>query len=342
MIRTLIFPTVAALLVLNAEAQAQHMGDFDVNGSIDLADVEAFFACNSGPDKLPEVGCWVFDFDLDLDVDFADFGALQEAFASEPTGFVPVMGIWEGSGRSPDGQEHPLRLTLAQWGYRIWGIGELTVTPGDPFNGIPAFHLIGSIHDNRMVFSMSGALTNLCFARSPDAYIATIDLDPESQMLSLTEVLQYLPVGCGQVVAELTVTRVDEPHEPGNSDILGTWEGHMITPSGWFYAPIPFWPPRESFLMSDNTLMGFMQVGVGNPWGTMVLEWDPQTLTAKYQWICSLSYSYKGVIDGNKFSGIFLWGVDNPDDVPDDEFHGVFSYTLQDFFIPPKPIIPGC
>ncbi len=337
--------TTAAIIVtlIGTVAIAQHGGDIDADGIVDLGDVAAFEACAGGPGVLPEPGCWVFDFDRDVDVDFADYAAMQRAFAVPPSGYERVAGIWHGTGETPDGQEFPFRLTLAQWGHRIWGLGELTVNPGDPLNGRPAFHLAGSIHGGRMVLSMSAELTNLCFVHSPDAYIATIDLDNVTGALTLTDVAAYLPAACDQVVRGFSATRTDSPHQPGNADILGTWEGHMVTPAGWFYSPIPFWHHRKSFQMLGPAVAGWMQVSSGGPWGTMSLEWDVLSQLAVYRWVCESRFTYKGVIDGNKFSGVFKWRFSSPgEETPDEMFDGVFVYTLREVFVPPEPIVPGC
>ena len=124
-------PGIAAVAIAAAPSGAQHFGDSDFNGVVDLADYAAFQECVSGPGMAPSVGCWLFDFDLDVDVDLDDFGALQRAFATTSTDSERVAGLWQGTGTTPDGDKFGLRLTLAQWGHRILGIGELDVDPSD-------------------------------------------------------------------------------------------------------------------------------------------------------------------------------------------------------------------
>ncbi|HUU82201.1 MAG TPA: Ig-like domain-containing protein [Phycisphaerae bacterium] len=69
-------------------------GDFDTNGSVDLADFAGFQTCLAGPGAPPpddppglQAACvCAFDFDDDLDVDLEDYGALFELL----TGPCPV------------------------------------------------------------------------------------------------------------------------------------------------------------------------------------------------------------------------------------------------------------
>ena len=62
------------------------MGDFDIDGDIDLDDFGEFFACVSGPKggpnyvKPPPECADVFDFDEDEDIDLVDFGAVALRF----------------------------------------------------------------------------------------------------------------------------------------------------------------------------------------------------------------------------------------------------------------------
>ncbi|MFH1745643.1 MAG: family 10 glycosylhydrolase [Planctomycetota bacterium] len=58
-------------------------GDYDVDGDVDLADLDHMISCLTAPDNgPPAAGCDLFDFDLDHDVDLADFAVLQASFGS--------------------------------------------------------------------------------------------------------------------------------------------------------------------------------------------------------------------------------------------------------------------
>lgn len=337
MSRRTFLPGLVAFAIAAAPSGAQHFGDSDFNGVVDLADYAAFQECVSGPGVAPNVGCWLFDFDLDVDVDLDDFGAFQRAFAASNTTLDQVAGLWQGTGTTTDGDTFGFQLTLAQWGHRIFGVGELNVDPGDFLNGRPAFHLSGSIHDNVMVLGMSASLTNLCFLHSFDSFIATLELDPVAKTITLTNVVDYLPATCDQVVADFTVSRIDVPFEPGNADILGTWSGDMRLPAGWFYAPTPFFHKQKSFEESKESVLGFIETTAGGLWVPMALEWDPSMQTASYRWACEAAFTYEGRIDGNKFSGVLRWAFN-----PTETFEGVFVHTLQDEFVPPVPLDPKC
>jgi hypothetical protein len=329
----------AALTFLAGAAQAQFSADGNADGVIDITDYGAFHDCMAGPGTNPSVGCWMFDTDLDVDLDMADFAAFQVQFGSLAPAPAKVMGIWSGSGQAPDGSTHPFTLTLAQWDHKIWGLGELTVDPGDFLNGIPAVHVDGAIYGNEIVASMSAEATNGCFLKTPDAYIVRLVYEPATQTIELVDLVTYLPVACDQAVESFSVTRSDSAYTPGNAGIAGTWTGQMVTPAGWFYSPIPFWHRKKSFVDSGGQVQGYIQPCPGCAWLPLNLDWNPATGEAFYQWICSGSYGYKGVVDGNKFSGIFKWSSGGMG--PDADFHGVFCYTLR-AFEPPTPLNPGC
>lgn len=59
------------------------MGDFDRDGTVDLADYEAFYACmKNGPREAPpNPDCAVMDFQRDGDVDLGDYGGFAMALA---------------------------------------------------------------------------------------------------------------------------------------------------------------------------------------------------------------------------------------------------------------------
>jgi hypothetical protein len=58
-------------------------GDGDGNGSIGLADFDAYAACMSGPTLDTVDGCECMDFDGDGDADMIDFQSFQQRFTSE-------------------------------------------------------------------------------------------------------------------------------------------------------------------------------------------------------------------------------------------------------------------
>ena len=59
-------------------------GDHDLDGNVDFADAQAFFACLAGPEITPAAGCLWGDLHPDLDVDLADFAEFQTYFVGGP------------------------------------------------------------------------------------------------------------------------------------------------------------------------------------------------------------------------------------------------------------------
>ncbi len=321
---------IVTAMALGNAAAGQHPADFDADGLVGLADYASFHDCAAGPNIAPAAGCWVADPQLDVDVDLRDFAALQRDFGVELPEAARVAGIWNGTGQASTPQNHPLELTLAQWGHRVLGEGDLTVNPADPINGIPSVHWFGLIYGDTLTVGSTGRLDNACFGGSVDSFVVTATYDAAAESIVIDNVVTYTPSGCAQLLFDLSVTRSDADYVPGNLDILGTWSGQMVTPPGWFYANIPIWPPRETFLPSGAAIEGWMEFCPGCNWGLMTLNWNPATQAARYHWVCQPFYSYKGVVDGNKFSGIFQTSPG-----PDSEFDGVFSYTLQPVVTPP-------
>ena len=59
------------------------MGDFDRNGTVNLADFADWRDCMTGPGGNPENTlpcCRIFDFESDGDVDLTDYGAFVRIF----------------------------------------------------------------------------------------------------------------------------------------------------------------------------------------------------------------------------------------------------------------------
>lgn len=342
--RLLQFSPVALIPVLivgtafHRPAKAQHHFDADADGDVDLVDVSPFVECLSGHGAVPDSGCWVHDADIDVDVDLADVGALQRAFGAPPTAFERVFGKWSGTGTHVDGTTYPFTLYIAQWGYRIWAVGWLSVDPHDPLFQQPAVRLAGSIHDGTLVLGMSPRLDNPCLGQpdETDAAVVTLALDPDTGDLALTDLVEYLPIGCERVLDGFTVTYADLPFVAGNTDLLGTWFGDVATPPGWVFAPIPAFHHRKTFLRTEGpAIEGYLEFFVGGTWGEMILEWDPAEQRALYTWLCLPGYRYEGVIDGNKFTGVLRYTL-----APNDEFLGVFAHTLSDRFVAPTPLAP--
>lgn len=63
--------------------------DFNRDGDVDLADLDRFEACGSGPAISFPAGCEVADFDSDGDVDQVDFGMLQRCISGEDVAADP-------------------------------------------------------------------------------------------------------------------------------------------------------------------------------------------------------------------------------------------------------------
>jgi hypothetical protein len=61
-----------------------HVGDFDGNGIVTLADYAELSFCVSGPGGSPPPECQFADLDWDGHVDLRDFAVFQQAFADLP------------------------------------------------------------------------------------------------------------------------------------------------------------------------------------------------------------------------------------------------------------------
>jgi hypothetical protein len=170
------------------------------------------------------------------------------------------------------------------------------------------------------------------------AYTVTILHDPATETLSATQVVPMNPIGCGQLFESFTVARADEPWRTGNRNILGTWDGRVSAPPGWFFTTIPAFHQRESFFIDGGArLRGFLEFFPDRTWGEMDLSWDPESQRSTYIYECVPQYVYVGLIDGNKFTGVF-----KTPDQSNKSFIGVFSHTLQDFFAEPGPLAIPC
>jgi hypothetical protein len=254
-----------------------------------------------------------------------------------------VMGLWEGMAEARDGNTYPFELTLAQWGTQIYGVGVLTVNPANPLFGLPAVRIDGRIEGTTLTLGMSGVLNNECFTIQPSAttaYGLTVVHDPATETLVATRVAPLNPIGCGQLFETFTVARADEPWQDGNNGILGTWDGRVSAPPGWVFTTIPAFHQRKSFFIDSGVgLRGFLEFFPfpGSAWGEMDLTWNPVSQRSTYIYECVPQYVYVGVIDGNKFTGIW-----KPTDQSNKSFIGVFSHTLQDFFEEPGPLATPC
>ena len=251
-----------------------------------------------------------------------------------------VMGIWEGTAQAR-GNAFPFELTLAQWGTQVYGIGVMRVNRANPLFGRPAVRLDGQLEGSTLTLGMSGLLNNECFSLSPSATTAfalTVVHDAAAETLTATRVVPMNPIGCGQLFEAFTVARTDEPWLAGNHGILGTWEGQVAAAPGWVFTTIPAFHQRESFFVDSGVgLRGYLEFFPGGTWGEMGLTWNPATQRASYIYECVPQYVYVGVIDGNKFTGVF-----KPADQPNASFIGVFSHTLQEIFVEPGPLATPC
>ncbi len=336
MCKQFIITTVFTGLVLPLRTAAQPFGDHNFDGAIDQADVTGMAACITAPGVPPGPGCWKHDFDLDVDVDLDDIRRFQLDFGAVSGGLTRLMGRWSGSGMTADdtGNE-PFDLLIAQRDHKIMAIAWYTVT-GDPLFGWPAVRLVGSINGNDLLLGASGRLDNACqgtpFLQTDNA-VVTASFNPTNGRLMLTGIVDYLPVGCDQILQTFVAARDDASYQPGNDDILGTWEGEVVTPPGWLFAPIPIYHPRKSFFLNPS-LIGYLEFTANGNWGELFLQWDPQANTAIYTWLCLQSFRYTGSIDGNKFSGFLKWT-----NSPDEDFFGVFCHDLQPSLVFPDTIV---
>ncbi|UCG17242.1 MAG: SUMF1/EgtB/PvdO family nonheme iron enzyme, partial [Phycisphaerales bacterium] len=57
-------------------------GDYNGDGTVDLADYAEFPGCMAGPGGGINTGCEAFDFDMDNDVDLRDFAGFQRVFGT--------------------------------------------------------------------------------------------------------------------------------------------------------------------------------------------------------------------------------------------------------------------
>ncbi len=85
------YPTLENYGVGFRVARVPERGDYDVNGTVNLADYAEFPGCLTGPEVERDAQCEIFDFDFDLDVDLADFTGFQRVCTSPPgMVFVPA------------------------------------------------------------------------------------------------------------------------------------------------------------------------------------------------------------------------------------------------------------
>jgi len=257
-----------------------------------------------------------------------------------PSAFIaPVMGEWIGRGRTPEGETYPFTLILVQWRGQIYGMGELEVNPGNPFEGLPAVRFDGEINGpgNLLVLGMSGKLTNLFYQTDTGAF--TAEIRHHGDTLSVIDIADNGIPGYTQLVDDFTVVRSDFQYLPNARGVLGSWEGRIFTPAGWFFAPIPFWHELKSFWLERSILTGAFETSPGGsaPWYKMRLKEDPATKMYEYDWMCWNAFAYRGMVMENQFSGILKWFGD-----PDEEFIGVFSFARTDSFITPDPYIDDC
>lgn len=117
------------LFLAATPVQAAGTGDYDGDGSIDLADYAAMPGCLSGPGAGPVprlglgAGCDAFDFDGDLDVDAFDFAGFQRAFGN--TLGVVIETVTVGNIGNPG--EPQIDGTFGSVGY-VFDIGKYEVT----------------------------------------------------------------------------------------------------------------------------------------------------------------------------------------------------------------------
>jgi sulfatase modifying factor 1 len=96
----------AGLVLWGTAAPAMGDGDYNDDGTIDLADYAEFPDCMGGPDGGLGVDCDVFDFDSDGDVDAVDFAGFQEVFGTSIGVVIETVtignpgnpGEWSGAG----------------------------------------------------------------------------------------------------------------------------------------------------------------------------------------------------------------------------------------------------
>ncbi len=82
--------TATGPALAQAGSRAAGNGDYNGDGTINLADYAAFPACMAGPGGGLGAGCGAFDFNVDNDVDLADFAGFQRVIG---TSFVPPPGM---------------------------------------------------------------------------------------------------------------------------------------------------------------------------------------------------------------------------------------------------------
>ena len=73
----------AGFTEINFALGAWALGDYDVDGDVDLDDYAEFAACMTGPEGGPlAAGCDLFDFDDDADIDLQDYQVFQSSVGS--------------------------------------------------------------------------------------------------------------------------------------------------------------------------------------------------------------------------------------------------------------------
>ena len=78
----LLLALAPVVLLCGAAAPAMGYGNYNGDGTVDLADYADFPGCMAGPGGGLGTGCEVFDFDSDADVDAFDFAAFQGVFGT--------------------------------------------------------------------------------------------------------------------------------------------------------------------------------------------------------------------------------------------------------------------
>ncbi len=90
--RMSVWIATGGLVLAGTAAPARGNGDYNGDGTIDLADYAEFSECMDGPGGGLGGSCGVFDFSADSDVDLADFARFQQVFGTSviPPGMVLI------------------------------------------------------------------------------------------------------------------------------------------------------------------------------------------------------------------------------------------------------------
>ncbi len=114
------------LVLAGTGVRALGNGDYNGDGTIDLADYAALPACMAGPEGALLADCDVFDFDSDTDVDLYDFACFQVVFGTSLPVVIDTVVV-ANPGNAADTRYETPGCGGVEYTYRI---GKYEVTAG--------------------------------------------------------------------------------------------------------------------------------------------------------------------------------------------------------------------